>query len=115
MEKEDEHEEILLSDKWDKLEVFERYGTQYKLTEARWQRFTRLLKQYEGWSSSLRAAHGHDVVQFLEESSLLGEQVMSAEAATDLLGRKGLEGETHATELLDSDPMELRVRAVEVK
>ena len=47
-----------------------------KLTEARWQRFTRLLKQYEGWSSSLRAVHGHDMVQFLEESSLLGEQII---------------------------------------
>ena len=74
IEKESELEEILLSDKWEKFEIFDRHGTQFKLTEARWQRFTRLLKQYEGWSSSLRAVHGHDVVQFLEESSLLGEQ-----------------------------------------
>ena len=35
----------------------------FKLTEARWQRFARLLKQYEGWASALRAEHGHDVVQ----------------------------------------------------
>jgi DNA gyrase subunit B len=113
IEKDSELEEILLSDKWDKLDVFDRHGTQFKLTEARWQRFSRLLKQYEGWSSSLRAAHGHDVVQFLEESSLLGEQAIGAERAIELLERKGLEGETHATELIDSDPMELRVRAVE--
>jgi DNA gyrase subunit B len=53
------------------------------------------------------------VVQFLEESSLLDEQAMSADAAIELLGRTGLEGETHATELLDTDPMELRVKAVE--
>ena len=53
-----ELEEILLSDKWERIEVFDRHGTQFKLTEARWQRFTRLLKQYEGWSSSLRAVHG---------------------------------------------------------
>ena len=89
IEKDSELEEILLSDKWEKLEVFDRHGTQFKLTEARWQRFTRLLKQYEGWSSSLRAAHGHDMVQFLEESSLLGEQVMSAEGAIELLSRDG--------------------------
>ena len=79
IEKDSELEDILLSDKWEKLEVFDRHGTQFKLTETRWQRFTRLLKQYEGWASSLRAAHGHDMVQFLEESTLLGEQVMSAE------------------------------------
>ncbi len=60
IEKDSELEEILLSDKWEKIDVFDRHGTQFKLTEARWQRFTRLLKQYEGWSSSLRAAHGHD-------------------------------------------------------
>ena len=39
--------------------VFDRHGTQFKLTEARWQRFARLLKQYEGWASALRAEHGH--------------------------------------------------------
>jgi len=115
IEKDAELEEILLADKWEKIEVFDRHGTQFKLTEARWQRFTRLLKQYEGWSSSLRAAHGHDVVQFLEESSLLGEQALTAEAATELLARADVKGDTHATELLESDPLELRVRAIEAK
>jgi DNA gyrase subunit B len=114
IERESELEEILLSDKWEKLAVFDRHGTQFKLTENRWQRFTRLLKQYEGWASSLRAAHGHEMVQFLEESSLLDEQVMSAEAAIELLSRAGLDGETHATELKEElDPLELRVKAME--
>ena len=75
IEKESELEEMLLAEKWEKIEVFDRHGKQFKLTEARWQRFTRLLKQYEGWALALRGQHGHDVVQFLEESSLLGEQV----------------------------------------
>ncbi len=114
IERESELEEILLADKWEKLAVFDRHGTQFKLTENRWQRFTRLLKQYEGWASSLRAAHGHEMVQFLEESSLLDEQVMSAEAAIELLSRKGVDGETHATELKEElDPLELRVKAME--
>jgi DNA gyrase subunit B len=113
IEKDSELEGILLADKWEKLAVFDRHGTQFKLTESRWQLFNRRLKEYEGWSSSLRAAHGHDVVQFLEESTLLDEQVMSAEDAIRLLSRAGLEGETHATELLEQDPLELRVRAVE--
>jgi DNA gyrase subunit B len=115
IEKDSELEEILLSDKWEKLDVFDRHGTPFKLTEVRWQRFTRLLKQYEGWSSSLRAVHGHDVVQFLEESSLLGDQVLSADAAIQQLSNAGAEGDTHATELLDTDPLELRVKAVEEK
>jgi DNA gyrase subunit B len=113
IEKDSELEEILLADKWEKLDVFDRHGTQFKLTETRWQRFSRLLKQYEGWSSSLRAVHGHDMVQFLEESSLLDEQVMSSATAIEVLKRVGVEGEAHATELVGEDPLEIRVKAVE--
>src|SRR6202034_208410 len=75
IEKESELEEILLGDNWEKFAITDSEGSEFKLTQARWQRFTRLLKQYEGWSSALRAAHGTEVVQFLEESALLGEQV----------------------------------------
>ncbi len=115
IEKDSELEDILLSDKWEKISVFDRHGTQFKLTDTRWQRFVRLLAQYEGWSSTLRAAHGHEMVQFLEESALLGEQVMNAESAIELLSRAGLEGETHATELMEQDPLELRVKATETR
>jgi DNA gyrase subunit B len=115
IEREHELEDILLADKWEKFDVADRHGNRFKLTEARWQSFTRRLKEYEGWASSLRAAYGHDVVQFLEESSLLGEQVLSADAAIELLSREGLEGETHATELLEQDPMKIRVKAVETR
>jgi DNA gyrase subunit B len=115
IEREHELEEILLADKWEKIEIVDRYGQRFKLTETRWQSFTRRLKEYEGWASSLRAASGHDVVQFLEESSLLGEQALSAQSAIELLSREGLEGETHATELIDQDPLEIRVKAVETR
>jgi DNA gyrase subunit B len=115
IEKDSELEEILLADKWEKIDIFDRHGTQLKLTEARWQRFSRLLKQYEGWSSSLRAAHGHDMVQFLEESSLLSEQVSTPEAAIALLERANVDGETHSTELVSQDDGEFRVKAIEAK
>jgi DNA gyrase subunit B len=115
IEKEHELEEILLADKWEKLAVFDRYGSQFKLTEVRWQKFVRLLKQYEGWASSLRAVHGHEMVQFLEESSLLGERALDAETAIQVISREGVQGETHATELLDQDEEGLRVKATEAR
>jgi DNA gyrase subunit B len=115
IEKDSELEEILLADKWEKIDVFDRHGTQFKLTEARWQRFCRLLKQYEGWSLSLRGHYGHDVVQFLEESSLLGEQVMSVEAAIELLGRTSAVGDTHLADVVDQDSDAIKVKAVEAK
>ena len=55
------------------------------------------------------------MVQFLEESSLLDEQVMSADAAIELLERIGVDGEAHATELVAEDPLEIRVQAVEAE
>jgi len=113
IEKESELEEILLSEKWEKIEVFDRHAKQFKLTEARWQRFTRLLKQYEGWALALRGQHGHDVVQFLEESSLLSEQVTTAEQAVKLLSRADVDGDSHTTAMVDEDPVEIRVKAVE--
>ena len=113
IEKESELEEILLAEKWEKFLVFDRHGTQFKLTESRWQRFTRLLKQYEGWALALRGQHGYDVVQLLEESSLLSEQVAGSDAAIELLNRNGDEADTHRTEVIEQDPLEIRVRAVE--
>jgi DNA gyrase subunit B len=116
IEKDSELEEILLTDKLEKLQVFDRHGRQFKLTETRWQSFTRRLKQYEGWSSALRAAHGHDVVEFLEESTLLDAQARTAEEAIAVLSGAGLDGDTHAVELLvEEDPLELRVKAVETR
>jgi DNA gyrase subunit B len=115
IEKDSELEEILLSDKWEKIEVFDRHGTQLKLTETRWQRFSRLLKQYEGWSLSLRGHYGHDVVQFLEESSLLSEQVLSVDAAIAWLARAAEAGDAHLADVVDQDPLAIRVKAVETK
>ncbi len=48
IEKDSELEEILLSDKFEKFEVLDRNGTPFKLTEARWQRYTRLLQAVRG-------------------------------------------------------------------
>jgi DNA gyrase subunit B len=113
IEKESELEEHLLSDKLDKIRVLDRAGAELSLTEARWQKYTRLRKQYEGWASALRAEHGHDVVRFLEESSLLDEQISSADAAQALIGRSNGSDDVFTTELVDSDEELLRVRAVE--
>src|SRR4051794_32749125 len=115
IEKDSELEDILLSDKWERITVFDKHGTQFKLTEARWQRYGRLLKQYEGWASALRADHGHDAVLFLEESSLLSEQIIDADAAVKHLSRTGAEGESHETEITDSNDEVITVRAVETR
>ena len=116
IEKESELEEILLSDKFEKIDIRDGSGNQFKLTEARWQRYTRLRKQYEGWASALRAEHGHDTVRFLEESSILDEQASTVEQALAIIKRGSIDGAVHTTELMsDEDADELRIRAIETR
>jgi DNA gyrase subunit B len=115
IEKDSELEEILLSDKLEKIVTFDRHGTQFRLTEARWQRFSRLLKQYQGWSSTLRAEYGHDTVGFLEESGILDERVDSVDAAISLIEREGIDNAPYETTMLRADEEVIVVRAVETK
>jgi DNA gyrase subunit B len=116
VEKDSELEEILLSDKFEKFDIRDGAGNPFKLTEARWQRYTRLRKQYEGWASALRAEHGHDTVRFLEESSILDEQATTVEEALAIIKRGSVDGAVHTTELVsDEDADELRIRAIETR
>jgi DNA gyrase subunit B len=113
IEKESELEEILLRDKLEKIEVRGRGGSEFGLTHARWQKYGRLLKQYEGWASSLRAEFGHDTITFLEESQILDAGVTDAKEVEELVKREAPEGEPYETELISEDPVELVVRVVE--
>jgi DNA gyrase subunit B len=116
IEKESELEEILLSDKLEKFEVRDRSGNvQARLTETRWKTYTRLLKQYAGWASALRAMARHDFVDFLEEAGILEEAVTDEAKLIELLKRPTADGAPYATELVSEDPVELVVRSVEAR
>jgi DNA gyrase subunit B len=113
IEKESELEDVLLRDKLESMEVRDGGDRDLKLTQARWQRFGRKLKEYEGWASALRAEHGHETVTFLEESRILDSALTDADAVVGLLDSDDPESEPYETELLSSDPVELLVRSVE--
>ncbi|HWH44227.1 MAG TPA: DNA topoisomerase (ATP-hydrolyzing) subunit B [Thermoleophilaceae bacterium] len=113
LEKESELEEFLLRDKIERIEIFDRAASPFKLTQARWQKFGRLLKQYEGWASALRAEYGHETITFLEESQILDEGILDAAGAADLFGKEVPEGEPYETELRSADDEALSVRVVE--
>jgi len=113
IERESELEEVLLRDKLEKMDIRDRAGGDFKATHQRWQKFGRLLKQYEGWASALRAEHGHDTITFLEESQILDESADSAESVISLLGTPAAEGEPYEATLVSEDPMELVVRVIE--
>ncbi len=117
IERESELEDILLGDKFEKLEIRDRSGKAFKLTEARWKRLTRLLKQYEGWGAALRAAHGHGVVQFMQQARLLEEQIEDVPGLLRHVAAEEGNGAGHAYQLtlVEEREDELVVRTVEAK
>ncbi len=115
LERESELEDILLGDKFEKLEVSDRDGKPFKLTDARWKRFSRLLKQYEGWSLALRAAHGQGVVAFLQQARLLEQGITDVDALRRHVAEEGHNGEAYSTELLSEDLLEVVIRTIEAK
>jgi DNA gyrase subunit B len=115
IERESELEDILLGDKFDKITVFDRYNRPFKLTDTRWKRFSRLLKQYEGWGAALRAAHGHGVLAFIEQARLLDEGVTDVPALLKLLERPAGESDVYSSHLIRESETELVVRTIETK
>jgi DNA gyrase subunit B len=111
IEKEAELEAFLLRDKLEKYVIADCKGQETKLSEAKWQRFNRSLKEYEGWTSSLQAQFGHDLVQFLLESRILDEGVASLAGAKKLIAGKDPEEDAYETELLSEGSDSLTVRA----
>ena len=115
LERESDLEEILLGDKFEKLEIYDRYNAQFKLTDARWKRFKRLLKQYEGWASALRAAHGHGVIAFLQQARLLEEQITDVDALLRQIAKEGGNGDAYETRLISEDADVVVIRTFEAK
>jgi DNA gyrase subunit B len=115
VERESELEEILLRDKLEHLELTDGEGKSHKLTSARWQRFNRRLKEHEGWSESLQAEFGHDVVRFLDQSRILDQGAATPAGVKKLLAASATEADVFDTEILEESGAGIRVRAVHRK
>jgi DNA gyrase subunit B len=112
IEKESELEALILRDKLEKFEITDVEGKPVRLTEARWQRFNRRFKEYEGWSDSLQAQFGHEAVTFLAESQILDSGAATLAEVTKLLEAKDPDGEPFDTEILEASSEAIKVKAV---
>ncbi len=115
IERDQELEDILLGDKFDRIDVADHVGKPFRLTEARWTRLTRLVKQYQGWASALRTAHGHGIVTFLQQARLLEEGIGDADALLAHLRTTEANGHAYTTELLSDGADEVVVKTIEAK
>jgi len=97
IEKEAHFEELLVRERIKDLEVTDRTGDTFKLTEARYGRFVRALQEFEGWSGRLRSDFGLPAADFV-----ISHRLVETDAAAPGDVERALAG-------LDTNGYELRV------
>ncbi|HLX31292.1 MAG TPA: DNA topoisomerase (ATP-hydrolyzing) subunit B [Gaiellaceae bacterium] len=110
-EKDSQLEELLVRERFGDLDVRDRDGTEVKLTEARWKKFTGALAEFEGWSARLRTDFGHhasDLVVAHRLVELDGVTPADIEAGIAALPPNG-----YKLSVLERDEQGLRVKVVE--
>jgi DNA gyrase subunit B len=112
IEKESELEEMLLRDKIEQYDLTDAEGKSRRLTAARWQRFNRRFREYEGWTDSVQAEFGHETVAFLAESQILDAGAASIAGVKKLVEAADPQEEPYETKLISSTADELVVKAV---
>jgi DNA gyrase subunit B len=110
-EKESQLEELLVRERFGDLEVRDRSGSEVKLTEAKWKRFSGALAEFEGWSARLRADYGHHASDLVISHRLLELDAVTPAAVEKALAKHPSNGYTLS--VLERDDAGLRVKVVE--
>ncbi len=110
VEKESQFEDLLVRERVKDMDVTDRAGSTFKLTETRYKRFTSALTEFEGWASRLRADYGAPTVNFLVEHRL----IEGADAGSDLpRALEGLDTDGFDLDLVEKSAEEFRVKVIE--
>ena len=110
VEKESQFEDLLVRERIKDMEVFDRAGSSFKLTETRYKRFTTALAEFEGWGSRLRADYGVPTVSFLIEHRLIEGAGAGADLERTL---KGLDTDGYELNLVERSAESFRVKVTE--
>jgi DNA gyrase subunit B len=111
VEKESQFEELLVRERVKDVEVTDRRGEKVKLTETRYNRFTRVLNEFDGWSSRLRADFGASAADFVIAHRLVETDVTSSGEIEAALA--GLDPNGYELTVVEHDPDRFRVKIVE--
>jgi DNA gyrase subunit B len=111
IEKESHFEEFLVRERVKDMEVHDRAGQVLKLTEPRYNRFTRALNEFEGWSSRLRADFGQAAADLVIAHRLVETEAAAPSEVKAALA--GLAPNGYELTVVESDDEQFRVRIVE--
>ncbi|MFI5048333.1 MAG: DNA topoisomerase (ATP-hydrolyzing) subunit B [Gaiellales bacterium] len=100
-EKEHQLEELLIRERLEKIETLDRDGASVVITESKLQRFSRALKEYEGWAGKLREQYGAQAVSYIKDHRLIEEQVDNLDGLVAALALETTDNELNRVELLE--------------
>jgi DNA gyrase subunit B len=110
-EKEAQLEDLLVRERFGELEVLDRDGTQVKLSEARWKKFTGALAEFEGWFARLRSDYGHHAADLVIAHRLVELEALTPAAIEKAIAKLPANG--HTLSVLQRDEHGLQVKIVE--
>ena len=111
VEKESQFEEILIRDRAKDVEITDRSGEAYRVTEARHSRLVRALNEFDGWQARLRADFGSAAASFVVAHRLIELDAtlpMEIEAGLASLG-----DDTHELEFVTATTEAVRIKLTE--
>ncbi|HEY0386951.1 MAG TPA: DNA topoisomerase (ATP-hydrolyzing) subunit B [Gaiellales bacterium] len=112
-EKDHQLEEWLIRERLEKIELTDRDGAPLKLTEARLQRFQRVLKEYEGWAGKLKEQFGAGVVTYAKNQGLIDQDIATLDDLAAYLSAEAGEDDSHRVEIVATEDTALRVKVSE--
>jgi DNA gyrase subunit B len=110
-EKDSQLEDLLVRERFGELEVRDRGGSDVKLTEARWKKFTSALAEFEGWSARLRADFGPRAADLVVSHRLVEVDVTTPAAAEQAIAALPPNG--YKLSVLERDENGLQVKVIE--
>jgi DNA gyrase subunit B len=110
-EKDSQLEDLLVRERFGDIAATDRDGTEVKLTEAKWKKFTSALGEFEGWTARLRSDYGHHAADLVVAHRLVeldGATPADLEAGIAALPPNGFK-----LSVLERDANGLEVKVVE--
>jgi DNA gyrase subunit B len=111
--KESQLEDLLVRERFPDLEIVGRDGAPVKLTEARYSRFQRTLKEYEGWSARLRSDFGAGPAAFVIAHGFIETEAATLADAALELERAVADGYEISVTARDVEGLEFRIVEIE--
>jgi DNA gyrase subunit B len=111
IEKESELEEWLLDRNLEQLAITSASGDTAQITHARFQRFSRALREFGGWAAALRGRFGTDTIDFVQRHGLAVIQPTSIEELAD--GVRAASTPEYEIRVVETDADGMRIRSIE--